>query len=175
VPNANRLSQGIVLTLSAEPLELPAPALRFLLRLRQLAGHARRLVTYTQSLATMFDRTTNTIRAWRNVLVDQGYIHWVTDRRTGQSSIYLTEKVEPPSRRALIQEQKRIDALPSPLPWQPPKPIVLPKDPPAWWRLPTKSMFSLGGAKLSAPIKSREILPPDQLSLLAQKWGLSPT
>lgn len=170
MPNA--LSSGIVLTMSAEPLELPAPALRFLLRLRQLAGHSRRLVTYTKSLATMFDRTTNTIRAWRDVLVEQGYIHWTTNRRTGQSSIYITEKVEPPSRRAKIEEQRRIDALPSPLPWQPAKPIIIPKDLPPWWKLPTISSFCLGGAKLIAPIKTRKILPPEELASLAQKWGL---
>lgn len=170
---ANALSSGVVLTISAEPLELPPQALKFLLRLRQLAGHSRRLVTYTQSLATMFERTTNTIRAWRDVLVEQGYIHWVTNRRTGQSSIYLTEKVEPPSRRAKIEEQRRIDALPSPLPWQPPKPVVIPLDPRPWWKLPAISSFCPGGAKRFAPIKSNKILPPNEVAKLAHKWGLS--
>jgi hypothetical protein len=170
----NRLNQGIVLTISAEPLELPAAPLKLLLRLRQLAGKARYLVTYTQSLATLFGRSTNTIRAWRLVLVEQGYIHWVTNQRTGQTTIYLTEKVEPPSRRAMIEEQRRIDALPTPLPWQKPKPTVMRPDPRPWWKLPTESSFCLGGAKLSAPIKSREIKTPSEIAALAQKWGLSP-
>lgn len=168
----NTLNQGIVLTLSAEPLDLPAGPLKLLLRLRQLAGKARRITTYTQSLATLFERTTNTIRAWRNVLVEAGYIHWVTNQRTGQTSIYITELVEPPSRRALIQEQQRLDALPSLLPWQKPRPRLLKEHRP-WWRLPTDSVFCVGGAKLVALIKVRKILPPEELSKLAQKWGLT--
>lgn len=153
---ANRLSSGIVLTLSAEPLELPAAPLRFLLRLRQLAGHARRLQTYTKSLATIFEVCPNTIRNWRNVLVDHGYIHWLTNPRSGQTTILITEKVEPPSRRAKVEEQRRIDALPTPLPWQPKKPIVLPPDPKPWWKTPAKSSFCLGGTQPFASIKPRE-------------------
>lgn len=169
----NTLNRGIVLTLSAEPLGLPPAPLSFLLRLRQLAGHARRLRTYTQSLATLFGRTTNTIRNWRDVLVEAGYIHWVTDPRTGQTSIFITERVEPPSRRARIEEQRRIDALPSPLPWQPAKPIVLPRDPAPWWRIPFQTRRCLGGAKSFAPIKARFNLEPGTKEILARKWGLT--
>jgi len=149
---ANHLSRGIVLTLSAEPLELPAAPLRFLLRLRQLAGHSRRLVTFTKSLATLFGVSTNTIRNWRNVLEDDGYIHTWTDQRTGQSTYLITEKVEPPSRRARLAEERRLD--------------VRTPDPKPWWKFPVprgiptpgrgismKSSFCVGGAKPFAPIK----------------------
>jgi hypothetical protein len=155
----NRLAQGIVLTLSAEPLELRPAALKFLLRLRQLAGHTRRYVTYTKSLATMFQRCTNSIRTWRNYLVDAGYIHWMTNPRNGKTTILITEKVEPPSRRAKLAEQRRIDALPAPLPWQPPKPVVMPPDKAPWWKYPTKSVFCLGGTQFSATIKTNKNLP----------------
>lgn len=154
----NQLSQGIILTLSAEPLELAGGPLRLLLRLRQLAGHSRRLVTYTKSLATLSGCCTNTIRSWRNVLVEAGYIHWVTSPRTGRTTIYLTEKVEPPSRRARMEEQRRIDALPNPLPWQPQKPVVMPPDPKPWWKMPSKVPFFVGGAQPSAPVKTSKKL-----------------
>jgi hypothetical protein len=153
----HRLSQGIVLTISAEPLELPPQALKLLLRLRQLAGKARRLVTYTQSLATLFNCTTNTIRNWRNVLVEQGYIYWSTNPRTGMTTIMLTEKVEPPSRQAKAEEQRRIDALPMPLPWQKPKPVVLAPDPKPWWKFPAKSAFCLGWQNFLRPLRQERI------------------
>lgn len=170
---ANRLAQGIVLTLSAEALDLPAAPLRFLLRLRQMAGHARKLVTYTQSLATLFGRCPNTIRNWRNVLVEAGFIHWMTNSRTGITTIYLTELVEPPSRRAKLAEQRRIDSLPTPLPWQPARPMILPPDPAPWWSFPKKSKFSLRGTQSLAAIKSSKKIKAGELALLAQKWGLA--
>lgn len=172
MPGSHTLSRGIVLTLSAEPLELPPAPLRLLLRLRQLAGHSRRLVTYTRSLATLMGRTPNTIRNWRAVLVERGYIHWLTDPRSGQTTILITEKVEPPSRRARIQEQRRLDLLPTPLPWQPQKPVVLPPDPQPWWRFPAKSSFCLGGAQSVAAIKPREKTEPARQTALVRKWGL---
>jgi len=152
-----RLADGIVLTLSAEPLgDLRPGPLRLLLGLRKLAGGSRRLVTYTRSLATLFGRCVNTIRNWRAELVDFGYIHWMTDPRSGQTTILIRERVEPPSRRAKMEEQRRIDARPAPLPWQPPKPVVLPPDPKPWWKKPARSAFSLGGAQSRAPIKPSE-------------------
>jgi hypothetical protein len=157
---ANRLSEGIVLTFSAEPLDLPAAPLKFLLRLRQMAGKSRRLVTYTKSLATLFDRCTNTIRNWRNELVDAGYIHWLTCLRTGRTTILIRESVESPSMRARLEEQRRVDALPKPLPWQPPKPVVMPPETKPWWKFPVKSAFCLGGAQLFAPIKTSKKLEP---------------
>lgn len=107
------------------------------------------------------------------MLVEAGYIHWYTNPRTGQTSIYITELVEPPSRRAMIEEQQRLDTLPSPLPWQKPRPQLLREHRP-WWKSPIESAFCLGGAKFSAPIKSREKKTPEELLQLAQKWGLSP-
>lgn len=163
-PQANRLHQGIILTMSSEPLDLPAAPLKFLLRLRQMAGHSRRLVTYTSSLAKIMDCSVNTIRNWRDVLVDAGYIHWQTSPRTGQTSIYITERVEPPSRRAKAEEQRRIDALPEPLPWQPPKPVALPPDPRPWWKTPAKSAFCTGGAQQPTPIKTRQKKEADDSS-----------
>lgn len=151
----NRLHMGIVLTLSAEPLDLPAGPLKLLLRLRQLAGKARCLDTKTSSLAKLFSRTTNTIRAWRAVLEEYGYIHVFTVPRTGITTYWITEQVEPPSRRALMEKQRQIDALPKPLPWQKPKPNLMGPEPKTWWQFPKKSAFWLGGAKPIALIKTR--------------------
>jgi hypothetical protein len=185
----NRLGEGIVLTISAEPIgDLRGGPLRLLLQLRQLAGHSRRLVTYTKSLATLFDRCVNTIRAWRTELVKKGYVHATTCARTGTTTYLITERVEPPSRRNHIAEQRRIDALPEPLPWQPKKPKVMKDDPAPWWQWPdvvdwrANSKASQGGAQKSAPIKAsknigegRGGMPPRPLvdrAALAVKWGL---
>lgn len=153
---ANRLDQGIVLTLSAEALRLAPGPLRLLLRLRQLAGHSRRLATYTKSLATLFGVTTNTVRNWRNVLIQEGYIHWLTDERTGITTILIRIKVEPPSRRAQLAEPGPAD----------------PKELRTWWKYPTIPK-RLGGAKSISPIKPRKILEPREVEALANKWGFS--
>lgn len=170
----NRLAQGIVLTMSAQPLELPAAPLRLLLRLRQLAGKARKLITYTQSLATIFGCTTNTIRNWRRVLIEAGYIHALTNPRTGMTTILITERVEPPSRRAAIEEQRRIDALPAPLPWQPPKPVAMKPDPRPWWKFPAETVFCVTPTQKSGLMKSSKDLEPGEIDRLAQKYGLAP-
>jgi hypothetical protein len=162
-----------VLTISAEPLDLPAQALKFLLRLRQMAGKARKLTTYTKSLATIFNRTTNTIRNWRDYLLDAGYIHWLTDRRTGMTTIMITELVEPPSRRARIELQRQIDALPLPLPWQPQKPVVMGPDPKPWSKFPMISKFCMGGAKLIEDIKTSKKEEPEERTLFLEKWDLT--
>lgn len=154
---------GIILAMSAEPLgELRPGPLLLLLLLRKLAGESRRLSTYTASLATMLDRCPNTIRTWRAELEEAGYIHFSTSMRTGQTTFYVLERVETPARRAAAEEQRRIEALPAPLPWHPARPIALPPDPAPWWRKPApalrpwKTETSQGGAQKTAPIK---ILP----------------
>lgn len=170
-----KLAHGIILTLSAEPLEDLRPgALRLLLTLRKLTGHSRRLATYTKSLATLLGRCTNTIRNWRAELIEKGYIHWITDQRTGIVTILLRDRVEPPSRRAKIAEQRRIDALPNPLPWQPPKPVILPPDPRPWWKAPLRTVLAWGGAQNPAPIKPSKKKELGNREILARKWGLLP-
>lgn len=174
---ANRLSQGIVLSLSAEPLNLPAAPLRFLLRLRQLAGENRWYETHTSSLARIMECCPNTIRNWRNILIEAGYLHWVTDLRNRCIRFYLTPKVETPTMRALIEEQQRLDALPAPLPWQPPRPILIPAPPRPWWKSAAISNRCLGSAQQAASLKkSGQNLcwPQGQKEDLAQEWGPLP-
>ena len=85
------LGEGVILTLNARPLfQLKAGPLRFLLGLRKLAGHSRSFETLTCSLAKLFGRCVNTIRTWRNELVEQGYIQWILDRRTGRRASVLS-------------------------------------------------------------------------------------
>jgi hypothetical protein len=175
----NNLHLGIVLTISAKPLDLAPGPLKLLLRLRQMAGTDRFFDTLTSSMATILGVSTNTIRNWREVLVEAGYIHWVTrtcNRMSGWTRIYIRESVEPPSRKAKLAEQRRIDAQPAPLPWQKPKPVVLPPNIKPWWKTPVKTILSLGGAQRHAPIKTsekKEALEPGEILRLAQKWGLA--
>ena len=95
----------IVLTTSLDPFldpRLRPGAVRCLGLLRSLAGHSRLLSTLTASLARQLGRCTNTVRHYRDELVDAGYICWTTDRRTGIVIVLIRSTVEPPSRRAAM-------------------------------------------------------------------------
>jgi hypothetical protein len=110
-----------------------------------------------------------------------------------QTTYRIREAVEPPSRRAQIEEQRRIDAFPEPLPWQPPKPVVMKPDRKPWWQRPeiidwkerTRSKACQGGAQFFAAIKSRlekegqrrgqvapKPLDPTMLCQMADRYGL---
>lgn len=164
-PSSLAIGEGLILTLDAEPLATLRPGpLRFLLALRKLAGHSRRFLTYTKSLAKLLGRCPNTIRAWRNELVEKGYIHWLTNARTGQTTILIRMAVEPPSRRNQVDPPKRKPGL--------------------WWKKPKDSSAWRGGTQFFASIKPKKeiggvgrILPPiqapvrsveEQLRLLAE-------
>ena len=59
-----------------------------------LAGKARVLCTLTCSLARHLGRCVNTVRTYRDQLVAAGYLAWVTDRRTGVTTIEVLAPVE---------------------------------------------------------------------------------
>jgi transposase-like protein len=163
----------IVLTISADAVldpELSDGAVRLLLLIRSLAGHSRRLVTLTQSLATALNRSTNTIREWRDQLEEGGYISHRTDGASGRTTILLLEAVEPPSRRAALAAQREIDAKPAALPWQPQPAPALKPDPAPWGKPPQPRPWRVG-AQRGAHIKPRKILSPVPLVSVPPREG----
>lgn len=131
-------SNRIVLTTSLDPFlddRLRDGSKTCLTLLRSLAGHARMFQTLTCSLARQLDRCTNTIRAYRDELVEAGYIWWTTDRRTGISTIFIRTAVEPPSRRAALEGGAQFLA-----PIKPSKEILPPQRRPAVWQAPVKAL-----------------------------------
>ena len=95
----------ILLTCSLTPFlddAICPGAVRFLALARSLAGHRRMFETLTSSLATQLGRCTNTIRNYREQLVEAGYLWWSTNRITGITTIFIRGAVEPPSRRAAL-------------------------------------------------------------------------
>jgi hypothetical protein len=103
------MSNRLVLTTSLDPYldpRLRPGSSRCLALLRSLAGHSRMFTTLTRSIATQMDRCGNTIRAYRAELVDAGYIWWVTDKRTGHTTVMIRAPVEPPSRRAALTDEE---------------------------------------------------------------------
>ena len=164
---SSALTRGLVLTMDAAVLELRSGPMRLLLALRKMAGTRRHFRTRTKSLARLFGCTTNTIRNWRNELVLQGYIHWITDPLSGVTTIMIRLKAEPPERRN--QEDK-----PSRKPWWMEPRSIGPK---SWWKFGAgpRARGGEGGAKFSAPVKAKNfsslIQPPlrtveEQLRLL---------
>jgi hypothetical protein len=129
----------IVLTMSLAATLDPAidgGAHRLLSYVRSLAGHRRMVVVLTKALATALGKCTNTIRNYRDPLVAGGYIWWVTDKKTGKTTIFLREKVEPPSRRAQLADERQAE-----------------RQAKAWPRMPNNSKLG-GGAQKFAPIKT---------------------
>jgi hypothetical protein len=95
----------IVLTCSLTPFlddTICPGAVRALALCRALAGHRRTFQTLTCSLARQLGRCTNTVRNYRDQLVEAGYIWWTTNQRTGIATIFIRGAVEPPSRRAAL-------------------------------------------------------------------------
>ena len=86
------MSNRIVLTMSLDPYLTPIlrpGSVRCLVLLRSLAGHERMFTTFTKSLATQLRRCVNTVRAYRDELVEAGYIHWTTNSRTGIVTVMI--------------------------------------------------------------------------------------
>jgi hypothetical protein len=107
-------------------------AYKCLALIRSLAGHARILRTLTKSLATQLGVCTNTIRNYRDALVEAGCIWWQTNQKTGITTIMIREKVEPPSRRARLEAERQAEA---------------------WPRAPQPARWG-GGAQTLSPIKA---------------------
>ena len=95
----------ILLTCSLTPFlddAICPGAVRCLALARSLAGHSRTFQTLTSSLARQLNRCTNTVRNYRDQLVEAGYLWWETNKRTGVTTIFIRSAVEPPSRRAAL-------------------------------------------------------------------------
>jgi hypothetical protein len=95
----------ILLTCSLTPFlddTICPGAVRCLALARSLAGHSRTFQTLTSSLARQLNRCTNTVRNYRDQLVEAGYLWWETNKRTGITTIFIRGAVEPPSRRAAL-------------------------------------------------------------------------
>jgi len=58
--------------------------------------------TLTKSLATQLGRCVNTVRAYRDELVQAGYIWWTTNPRTGVATVMIRSSVEAPSRQTAL-------------------------------------------------------------------------
>jgi DNA-binding transcriptional regulator YhcF (GntR family) len=107
------LSDRIVLTMSLDPAldrGICGNAHKTLSLIRSLAGHGRRLVTLTCSLARQLGRCTNTVRNHYRELEEAGYLWWQSDRRTGLATLYVREAVEAPSRRARLEAERQAEA-----------------------------------------------------------------
>jgi hypothetical protein len=120
-------------------------AARTLALVVSLAGGAgRTLVTLTCSIARQLGRTARTVQNHWNALVAAGYITRATDRRSGLSTITVTDLVKPPP---MPEKPKQWPRLPRPL---------------AGWRRVAK-----GGAKLAAQIKAK-VLPSAAFTAVVQ-------
>ena len=114
------LERGIVLTMSDAVINRSLQyraALPFLLLLRERAGHRRMFSTLTCSLATELGcKSKNTIRNYRRYWAANGMIAYgPPDILTGEVTYYILEDVEPPSRQAVLEEQRKRDEQPSPV------------------------------------------------------------
>jgi hypothetical protein len=107
------LSDRIVLTMSLDPAldrGICGNTHKTLALIRSLAGHSCKLVTLTCSLARQLGRCTNTVRNHYRELEASGYLWWQPDQRTGLTTLYVREAVEPPSRRARLEAKRQAAA-----------------------------------------------------------------
>jgi hypothetical protein len=110
---------------------------RFLVFLRTRIGRGVSWRVLTGSIAKQLGRTRRTIRNYINEAEPAGYLQSEFDRRTGITTLRLTEQMEPPP-----PQPPRADRAPWP---REPKPAL-------WWHKAAKSALRRGGAKLSAAI-----------------------
>ena len=107
------MSDRIVLTMSLDPAldrAICGNAHKTLALIRSLAGHGRKLVTLTCSIARQLGRCTNTVRNHYRELEEAGFIWWQSDQRTGLATLYVREAVEPPSRRTRLEAERQAEA-----------------------------------------------------------------
>ena len=106
------MSDRIVLTMSLDPAldrAICGNAHKTLALIRSLAGHGRKLVTLTCSIARQLGRCTNTVRNHYRELEEAGFIWWQSDQRTGLATLYVREAVEPPSRRTRLEAERQAE------------------------------------------------------------------
>jgi hypothetical protein len=111
--------------------------LRFLAFLRTRIGRGDCWRVLTGSIAKQLDRTRRTIRNYINEAEPAGYLQSEFDRRTGITTLRLTEHMEPP-----LPKPPQADRKPWP---REPRPAL-------WWPKAAAAALRRGGAKLSAAI-----------------------
>ena len=110
---------------------------RFLAFLRARIGRGNSWRVLTGSIAKQIGRTRRTIRNYIREAVPAGFLQSEFDRRTGLTTLCLTERMEPP-----LPEPPRADREPWP---REPQPAL-------WWHKAALSALRRGGAKLSSAI-----------------------
>ncbi|MFL5285496.1 MAG: hypothetical protein ACJ8AW_32100 [Rhodopila sp.] len=114
--------------------------LRFLAFLRARIGRGERWRVLTGSIAKQLGRTRRTILNYIHEAVPAGLLISEFDRRTGITTLRLTEQMEPPP-----PKPPQADRTPWP---REPKPAL-------WWPKAAMAALRKGGGKLSAAINSK--------------------
>jgi len=122
-------------------LRLTDGCLRFLAFLRARIGRSESWRVLTGSIAKQLGRTRRTILNYIHEAVPTGFLISEFDRRTGITTLRLTEQMEPP-----LAQPPRGDREPWP---REPKPQL-------WWHKAAASALRKGGAKVSSAINRQD-------------------
>jgi len=118
-------------------LRLTDGCLRFLAFLRARIGRGESWRVLTGSIAKQLGRTRRTILNYIHEAIPAGLLQSEFDRRTGITTLRLTERMEPPRPKPPSGDR-------APWPREP--------QPALWWHKAAKSALRKGGAKLSSAI-----------------------